>query len=171
VSWGVRIVVGVLASLVGLYGARMLLDRGPSLPGSIAGVPRMTTQDVKDFEDQMAKEGKQRGLKVAAGAYGTGVTPDFLVLLIQGSAVESTDTLFDEFVQGMASSGATIDSANTDSGQRGSTEYRCVPVSTTAVSAAACMWRDNGNVGIVLRLNATVDSTRDLLFTTHDAVA
>jgi hypothetical protein len=33
------------------------------------------------------------------------------------------------------------------------------------------MWRDEKNVGVVLKLNAGVPETLDLLFTTHDAVA
>ena len=171
ISWGVRIAIAVLASLVAYVGVQVLFDHGPSLPDTLAGTPRMTSQAAEDFEKQMAEDGKQHGLKVAAAAYGAGTTPDFMVLLIKGSSLESTDQLFDEFVQGMSSSGATIDSGSTESGQRGSTEYRCVPVSTTSVTAAACMWRDQGNVGIVLKLNGGVADTRDLLFTAHDAVA
>jgi hypothetical protein len=171
ISWGVRIVVGVLASLVGYFGVQLLFDHGPSLPDTLAGAPRMTSQAAKDFEKQMADQGKQHGLHVAAAAYGAGTTPDFMVLLIEGSSLQSTDQMFDQFVQGMSSSGASVDSANADSGQRGSTEYRCVPVSTTSVTAAACMWRDEKNVGVVLKLNAGVPETLDLLFTAHDAVA
>lgn len=170
ISWGVRIVVGILASLVAYLGVQVLLDRGPSLPDMIAGTPRMTSQAAKDLEKQMADEGKRRDLHVAAAAYGAGTSPDFMVLLIQGSSLESTDQLFDEFVQGMSSSGATIDSGDTESGQRGSTEYRCVPVSTPSVTAAACMWREQGNVGIVLKLNGGVAEAKDLLFIAHDAV-
>jgi len=170
ISWGVRLAVGALAALVGYFGVQAVFGGGPSLPDTLAGTPRMTSQAAKDFEKQMADQGKRNDLKIAAAAYGAGTTPDFMVMLIQGSSLESTDQMFDQFVQGMSSSGASIDSAGGDSGQRGSTEYRCVPVSTTSVTAAACMWRDETNVGIVLKLNGGVADTRDLLFTAHDAV-
>ena len=166
-----RVAIGIVAVLVATFGVRLLSHKGPSLPDSLNGQPRMTTQLVKDFERQMVDEGKKANLDVAAAGYGTGATPSFLVMLVQGKAIESTDQLFDRFVEGMASGGATVDRSATQSGQRNGTEYRCVPISTPQHQAAACMWRDNGTVGIVLNLDAGVDTTLDLLFTTHDAVS
>ncbi len=165
-----RIAIGVVAGLVGMFAVRAVFDRGPSLPDQLAGTPRMTTQAAKDFEKQMAQEGDKWHLKVASGAYGTGTTPSFLVILVQGKAIESTDELFDSVVNGMASSGATVDTAATVSGQHGSAEYRCVPVNSSQAQAAACMWRDDGTVGMVLGLEGGLDQTRDLLFTTYDTV-
>lgn len=130
----------------------------------------MTTQEVKNFEQQMVEEGKSSNLDVAAAAYGSGATPSFLVLLVQGRAIESTDELFNRFVDGMASGGATVDRSATQTGERDGTDYRCVPVTAPQGQAAACMWRDDGSVGIVLELDAGVDTTLDLLFTTHDVV-
>ena len=166
----VRIVVGVFAALLGMYGVRLLFDRGPSLPDELAGQPRLTTQAIRDFEEQMAVQGKDYDLKVAAAAYGTGATPAFLVMLAKGRAVESTDELFDSLVQGMAQGGAIVNESATDSGERSGTEFRCVPFSGGAVNAAACMWRDDGTVGIVLDLSAGIDETRELLFTVHDTI-
>lgn len=119
----------------------------------------------------MADEGKGYGLDVAAAAYGTGATPAFLVMLVQGRAIETTDELFDSLVQGMAQGGATVNKSATDSGERSGTEYRCVPFAGGAVNAAACMWRDDGTVGIVLDLSGGIDEMRELLFTVHDTVA
>ena len=166
-----RIVVGVVAGLVGMFAVHALFDRGPSLPDQLAGTPRMTTQAAKDFEKQMADEGKKWDLKVASGAYGSGTTPSFLVILVQGKAVESTDELFNSLVDGMTSSGATIDGSATVSGQHEGADYRCVPVSSAQTQAAACMWRADGTVGMVVGLEGGVDHTRDLLFTAYDAVA
>ena len=171
VSMIVRIVVGVLAGLVGLFAVRGLFDHGPSLPDQLAGSPRMTTQAAKDFEKQMADEGDKWDLKVATAVYGSGVSPSFLVLLVQGKAVESTDELFKSLVDGMASSGATVDEAATVSGQHEGADYRCVPVGSAQTQAGACMWRADGTVGIVIALGGGLDHTRDLLFTAYDAVA
>jgi len=165
-----RIAVGLFAAFLGMYGVRFLFDRGPSLPEELAGQPRLTTQAIRDFEQQMADQGKDYDLKVAAAAYGTGATPAFLVMLAKGRAVESTDELFDSLVQGMAQGGAIVNESATDSGERSGTEYRCVPFTGGAINAAACMWRDDGTVGIVLDLSASIDETRELLFTVHDTI-
>ena len=165
-----RIVVGVVAGLIGMFAVRTLFDRGPSLPDQLAGSPRMTTQAAKDFEKQMADEGDKWDLKVATAVYGSGVSPSFLVLLVQGSAVETTDELFDSLVNGMANSGATIDQAATVSGQHAGADYRCVPLNAGQTQVGACMWRADGTVGIVIALDGGIDHTRDLLFTAYDAV-
>lgn len=166
-----RIVVGAAAALIAMFGVRAVLDRGPSLPDVLAGTPRITTQDMKDFEKQMADEGKRSGVEVAAGAYGNGAVPTFVVLLIEGRSVEATDNLFSQFVDGMASGGATVDANATQSGERDGLEYRCVPVVAAQIETAACMWRDGDTVGIVFRMDAGVDETKDLLFRTHDELA
>jgi hypothetical protein len=165
-----RISVAIVASLVAMFGVHFLFHKSLSLPDSLNGQPRMTTPEVKDFERQMAEDGKRSNLDVAAAGYGTGSAPAFLVMLIQGRAIESTDDLFDRLVDGMASGGATVDRTATQSGERDGTQYRCVPVSTPQAQAAACMWRDDGTVGVVLDLDAGLDTTLDLLFTTHDTV-
>ena len=165
-----RVVVGLFAAFLGMYGVRLLFDRGPSLPDQMAGQPRLSTQEIRDFEEQMADEAEGYDLKVAAAAYGTGATPAFLVMLVEGRAIETTDELFDSLVQGMAQGGATVNESATDSGERDGTEYRCLPFSGQGVTAAACMWRDDGTVGIVIDLSAGLDETRELLFTVHATV-
>lgn len=170
-SMTVRIVVGALVAIVVAFGARSLLGGGASLPDTLAGTPRMTTQDVKDFEKQMSDYGKRSDLDVVAGAYGTGALPTFFVLLIDGRSDEATDEIFNEFVGGMASSGGTVETSATTSGERDGLEYRCVPVAAAQIQAAACMWRDDGTFGVVFQLDARVDETTDLLVTVHDEVA
>ena len=49
----VRFGVGALVAIVVSFGVRSLLSDGPSLPERLAGTPRMTTQDAKDFEKEM----------------------------------------------------------------------------------------------------------------------
>jgi hypothetical protein len=166
-----RVVVGTAASLVAVFGVRAVLDRGPSLPDVLAGTPRITTQEMKDFEKRMVDDGKRSDLDVAAGAYGTGAVPTFVVLLVEGRTSEATDDIFNQFVDGMTSGGATVEASATESGQREGLEYRCVPVVAPQIQAAACMWRDDGTVGIVFRMDAGIDETKDLLFRTYDELA
>jgi hypothetical protein len=165
------VAVGAVASLMAVFGVRSVLNHGPSLPDVVAGTPRITTQEMKDFEKQMVEEGKGSDLEVAAGAYGSGSVPTFIVLLVEGRTAEATDDIFDEFVGGMASGGATVDDTATESGQHEGLDYRCVPVVAPQIEAAACMWRDDDTVGIVFRLGAGIDETKDLLFRTYDEVA
>ena len=67
----------------------------------------------------MVESGKRSDLDVAAGAYGTGAVPTFVVLLIEGRTIEATHDIFSQFVDGMASGGATVQASATESGQRG----------------------------------------------------
>jgi hypothetical protein len=166
-----RVIVGAAASLIAVFGVRSLLDHGPSLPDVLAGTPRITTQEMKDFEKEMIENGKSSNLDVAAGAYGTGAIPAFVVLLVEGRTDEGTDAIFNEFVGGMTSGGATVETNAGESGQYQGVEYRCVPVAAPQVAAAACMWRDDGTVGIVFGIDAGIDETKDLLFKTYDEIA
>jgi hypothetical protein len=74
-----------------MFGVRSVLDRGPSLPDVLAGTPRITTQEMKDFETQMIEDGKRSNLDVAAAGYGTGAVPTFVVVLVEGQSLENTD--------------------------------------------------------------------------------
>jgi hypothetical protein len=165
-----RLVVFAAASLIAVFGVRSVLDRGPSLPDVVAGTPRITTQEMKDLEEEMIDGTKDSGLDVAAGAYGTGALPTFIVLLVEARTSEATDDIFNEFVGGVTSGGATVEASSTESGEREGVEYRCVPVVAPQIQAAACMWRDDGSVGIVLQLDAGIAETKELLFRAYDEI-
>jgi hypothetical protein len=167
----VRLGVGALVALVVAFGVRSVLSGGPSLPDTLAGTPRMTSQDAKDFEKEMSDYGERYDLGVAAGAYGTGAVPTFFVLLIDARSDEDTDDIFNEFVGGMTSGGASAETSAITSGERAGLEYRCVPVAAAQIQAAACMWRDDGSFGVVFRFDAGVDETTDLLVKVHDETA
>jgi hypothetical protein len=158
-------------ALVVAFGVRSVLSGGPSLPDTLAGTPRMTSQDAKDFEKEMSNYGERYDLGVAAGAYGTGAVPTFFVLLIDARSDEDTDDIFNEFVGGMTSGGASAETSAITSGERDGLEYRCVPVAAAQIQAAACMWRDDGSFGVVFRFDAGVDETTDLLVRVHDETA
>ena len=87
----VRAAVGAAVALIAMFGVRSVLDRGPSLPDVLAGTPRITTQEMKDFEKQMIEDGKRSDLDVAAAGYGTGAVPTFVVVLVEGRSLENTD--------------------------------------------------------------------------------
>jgi len=167
----VRAAVGSAVALVAMFGVRSVLDRGPSLPDVLAGTPRITTQEMKDLEKQMIEDGKRSDLDVAAAGYGTGGVPTFVVVLVEGRSLENTDDIFSEFVGGITSGGGTVETDATVSGEHDGLEYRCVPITAPSVAAGACMWRDDGSVGIVLKLDGGIDETKDLLFRAHDELA
>ena len=76
-------------------------------------------------------------LGVAAGAYGMGVDPDVLRLADRARLrFYNTDDIFDEFVGGMTSGGASAGTTSITSGERDGLEYRCVPVAAAQIQAA-----------------------------------
>jgi hypothetical protein len=117
----------------------------------------------------MNDEAGTYGIDFAVGIYGS-TAPEFFVVLVDAAASETTDQLFDSFVAGMAQAGASVDTSSGESGPLGDAEYRCVPVTAPGVSAGACMWRGDADVGIVLQLEGGVPETKALLESVHDAV-
>lgn len=166
----VAVVVGTIVAAAA-FGVQRLLDGPASLPDSIGGVPRMTSGLAQDFEREMESMGDQYDLDIAAAAYGSSEIPDFLVILVDESAIESTDELFESFLDGVAQGGAGVDRAGQDSGTRDGVDYRCVPMSGAGLTATGCMWRGSGDVGIVLRIGSGVEETKTTLWAVHDAVA
>jgi hypothetical protein len=161
--------VGLVAAAAGYLGVQMILGGGPELPDSIAGVERVENSVAEDFEKDMIEEGERIGIDVAAGVYGKPTSPDFVVLLVDAAAIETTDQLFDNLMDGFAQAGATVGSDRA-SGERAGVEFRCAEANAPVVSAAACMWREDDNVGIVLDVDGDVRSAKRLLWETHDAV-
>jgi hypothetical protein len=92
------------------------------------------------------------------------------VILVDAAAVETTDQLFDALVTGFAQAGAEVDEQGKTSGRREVSEYRCVSAKAAGSTAVACMWRNDGNVGIVLEVPGSLKGTRRLLWTVHDTV-
>ena len=82
----------------------------------------------------MIEDGKRSDLDVAAAGYGTGAVPTFVVVLVEGRSLENTDDIFNEFVGGMTSGGATVETDATVSGERDGLEYRCVPITAPPIA-------------------------------------
>jgi hypothetical protein len=165
-----RGLVAVVAAVAGYVGVQYLLGGGVSLPDSLAGSSRLTDPTSKQFERFTAEEGDRWGIDAEGGVYGTAGVPRFFVIVVDGSAIETTDQLFDALLSGFSEAGATVDDSRATSGRRDGSDYRCVTASAEGQQAVACMWRDDGNVGIVLEMPGSVKGTRQLLWTVHDTV-
>lgn len=169
-SRGVRVLVGLVAAAIACFAVQHVLGTpNYQLPDQIHGVQRATDQGATDFQTKMRQEADAYDVTVDSGLYGSSVSPDFVALVLNGRALDSTDALFDELQSGMTRAGATID-GDPMTGERGGTEFRCVSVSGGATQASACMWRDSDNVGIVMDPDAGPTQTQALLWETHDAV-
>lgn len=162
--------VSIVAAAAGYFGVQYLMGPAVSLPDELAGAERLTDQESRRFETYTADEGERYGIDAEGGVYGSPLAPQFFVILVDAKAAESTDQLFDALVSGFAQAGAVVDDANARSGRRGDSDYRCVAAAAGGETAVACMWRDEGNVGIVLELSGNLRSTRKLLWTVHDTV-
>jgi hypothetical protein len=165
-----RILVSVVAAFGGYFGVQYLLGSHASLPDELAGAQRMTDAESKEFERYLAAEGDRYGIDAEGGVYGSALGPRFFVILVDAAAIETTDELFDALVTGFAQAGAAVDEQGRTSGRRAESDYRCVSAEAGGSTAVACMWRDDGNVGIVLEVPGSLKGTRRLLWTVHDTV-
>jgi hypothetical protein len=167
----VRTIVSLVAAAAGYLGVQYLMASNLSLPDSVAGAQRLTDPASQRFEHDTADQGDRYGIDAEGGVYGSSLAPQFFVILVDAAAAETTDELSDALVVGFSKAGAVVDDAGAKSGTRGGSDYRCVSSTAGAETAAACMWRDEGNVGIVLKLSGDIRGTRRLLWTVHDTVA
>ena len=163
-------IVSIVAAAAGYFGVQYLMGAGIQLPDTLAGAERLTDAESKRFEDFTADEGERYHIEAEGGVYGSPMAPEFFVILVEGSAVETTDQLFDALVMGFSQAGAAVNESDVRSGTRGGSDYRCVAATAGPQTATACMWRDDDSVGIVLELSAGARETQRLLWTVHDTV-
>ncbi len=164
-----RLLIGAVAATAGYFGVQALFG-GPTveLPATVGGSPRMTDAISQEFERSTLEEAENWDLDAKAGIYGNGL-PEVFVVLIDGSAIESTDELFDSMLAGMTQAGASVNESDVLSGEHEGSEYKCVGVSGDGLQASACMWRADAHVGIVMDLTRGLDEIEPILFETHDA--
>ena len=143
-------IVSIVAAAAGYFGVQYLMGAEVELPDTLAGAHRLTDPESRRFEDFTADEGDRYHIDAEGGVYGSPAAPAFFVILVDGSAAETTDQLFDALVLGFSQGGAVVDESDVRSGTRGDSDYRCVAATTGPQTATACMWRDDGTVGIVL---------------------
>jgi hypothetical protein len=164
------VIVSILAAVVGYLGVGYLMGPSLSLPDSLASAERLTDPESERFERFTTDEGDRYGIDAEGGVYGAPLAPEFFVILVDAAAVETTDQLFDALVAGFSQGGAVVDEAQARSGTRQGSDYRCVSATAGAETAAACMWRDDDNVGIVFEMSGDLQRTWQLLWTVHDTV-
>jgi hypothetical protein len=165
-----RVVVGAVAAVLGYVLVASVTGGGVSIPDSLGGLPRQTNATAQDFESEMQAEGDRWDLEVHAATYGRSSFPETMLILVEGSALETTDELFDALVEGMAAAGASIDSGQAVSGTDAGADYRCIPVVGTAVDGSACIWHADDHVGIVMGLGGGGGSAEALIAEAHAAV-
>ena len=163
-------IVSIVAAAAGYFGVQYLMGAEVDLPDAVAGAQRLSDPESKRFEEFTADEGEQYHIDAEGGVYGSPGAPEFFVILVGGSAVETTDQLFDALVLGFSQGGAVVDESDVHSGTRGGSDYRCVAATAGPQTGTACMWRDDDTVGIVLDLSAGARETQRLLWTVHDTV-
>ena len=159
----VRIAVGVVVALVVGAFVRNLLAPDYHVPEAIGGQPRLHDATTERFERDMIAEGDAEGLAIEAAAYGSGGQPDVLFILVKGQAAENTDELYASFLDGIASSGITVDRIAASTGSYDDAEWRCLPLAAGRLQAVACMWREDASVGMTLDLSPGADPSEALV--------
>lgn len=157
----VAAVVGAAFLLIGAV--TFVLHRGDGFPGSIGGLPRMSTAVAKNFESTVSST-RIGGVRMRGAMYGSGALPQLIVerfdglpdAYLQGSAGE----FFDQAARGFeATSGTTVDTAGMVSQTIDSVAYQCAAVhpSTTSSSSfngALCMWK-GADLGLLVTLRTS----------------
>jgi hypothetical protein len=159
----VRIVVAVVVALVLGAFVRHMLTPTYHVPDTIAGEVRLHDAVSAKFEQSMSQTGQEHDIALEAAVYGTEDHPDVFFVLANGRAEENADELFSEFLRGAESAGITVDRGSTVTGTHADAEYRCVPMSAQGIEASACVWREDGSVGMTLDASPDGDLTSVLL--------
>ena len=151
--------VGILtAVIVWFLVPRLLGGGGVDLPEQLDGQPRMHNTTAQDMETQMRTEGDRYDLEIQAGLYGE---PGFIVVVANGSARESSEELFDAFIDGITRTGATVSDQEL-TGSFDGADYRCLTADAGARDVGMCMWRADHHMGIVMGMDGDAASTQAL---------
>jgi hypothetical protein len=154
-----KIVLAVVVALIAGGVIQHMLHPTYHVPDSIAGEPRLHDAVSAKFEQTMMQTGQKDDTPLESAAYGTEASPDLFFVLANGRAAEDADQLFSDFLSGAESAGITVDENATVTGTHGDADYRCVPMSTQGLEAAACVWREDRSVGMTLDASPNGDIT------------
>jgi hypothetical protein len=153
------IVLGVVVALIAGGFVQHLLHRTYHVPEAIAGEPRLHDAVSLKFEQAMTQTGQKYDTQLESAVYGSASGPDVFFVLANGRAEEDAGELFSDFLRGAESAGITVDEGATVTGAHGDADYRCVPMSTQGLEAAACVWREDDSVGMTLDASPDGDIT------------
>ncbi len=150
--------VVVVAVVVAFFELR---KSGLTMPGSIDGIPKLTTPDAQLIEKTLAGF-KFGDTKIGAAVYGgTASQPDILLEVIKGPLVGSLPGNFlTVFGNGGTSTatlpgGITVDTTGLVSRTRNGVEYDCEPATLVGRSGAVCSFGHDDLIGIVLTLRTS----------------
>jgi hypothetical protein len=158
-----KIILGVVVALIAAGVIQHMLNPTYHVPDSIAGEPRLHDAISAKFEQTMAQTGQKYDTPLESAVYGTEASPDLFFVLANGRAEEDADELFSDFLSGAKSAGITVDESATLTGAHGDADYRCVPMSSGGLEAAACVWREDHTVGMTLDASPDGDITSAII--------
>lgn len=133
-----------LVLVAGGVGIMLLRDGTVSLPTSIDGVPRLTTDEARSIADQTENAMEAFGGKARMASYGYGSTLSFLVVVYQ----EPTEVGFDQEFRAfsfsfMGTSGVELDPASVVEETYAGVHYRCQ--SDVEESISVCVMGEGRN--------------------------
>lgn len=168
-SAGAGRLVAVAVAIVAAVGGFLLVQRvmgggGVELPETLAGFERRHDRLADDADVEMERALAGFDVSYDTAIYGTGPVPDFIVVLVEGRSLESTDVMFDQFVAGLTQAGAEVvsDEATADLDD---TPHRCVGLRVQGTGMGACSWQGDDAAGFILALDGNDRSTEALLVT------
>lgn len=129
-----------LVLIAGVVGILLLREGGDSMPASIDGVPRMTTDQERARADAVEETMESNGGKARLAAYGTGSSPSFVVVVFEEPTEVGFDEEFRAFSFGfMGTSGVDLDPASVIDETDGGVRYRCQ--SNAEETTSVCVMR------------------------------
>jgi hypothetical protein len=152
-------------------GIMLLRDGSVSLPTSIDGVPRLTTDEARSIADQTENAMEAFGGKARMASYGYGSTLSFLVVVYQ----EPTEVGFDQEFRAfsfsfMGTSGVELDPASVVEETYAGVHYRCQ--SDVEESISVCVMGEGRNyTGMALLESGGSDAALALARKVHAATA
>ncbi len=148
----------VVGAVVAFFALR---KSGLAMPGSIDGIPKLTTPDAQLLEKTLAGF-KFGDTKIGAAVYGgTASQPDILLEIIKGPLVGSLPGNFLTVFANAGTStatlpgGITVDKTRLVSRIRNGVEYDCEPATLVGRSGAICSFGHDDLIGIVLTLRTS----------------
>ena len=155
-----HVLAGVLVAIVISYAFSRLMGGGGGvdLPEQLDGQARAHSAAVDDLASQMQAEGDRYDVDVQVGLYGQ---PGFVVVVANGSARESSDELFDAFIEAITNTGASV-SGQELTGSFDGADYHCLTAQARATTVGICLWRAADHFGVVMGRDGDAVSTQAL---------
>ncbi len=163
-----KAVAACVVVVVAVAGGKVVLDNMDrthlQVPVAISGAQRIDDARFAPTIQSFQKWASDNGSTGQAGMYGyDGVPAFFFAALDYKGSRESTDAIFQSFVDGFASSGsqATIDVGSKRTDTLGETTFVCARMKGKP-SGSICMWMDASIVGFVTALGQGIDAAHSL---------